>query len=730
MATFSSEFPVPGTSARIRLQLIANQASQNIVNNTSTVNWTLQMVEWSNGGPWTSDNHGSSSAYVNGWVHSVNRLNYNFGSGTNITIVIASGSTVVAHNADGTKSVWCEGHAVDGADLIGNASVSGTLVLTTIPRGTQPSISPTAGETGSAFTITHTPASSAFFHDISYSLDGGSTFTNIATNKAGTSTTTSWTPAHTLLPNDTSKTAVVRVVTRATSGGTIIGTKDVNVDLSVPASVKPTVSNVTWVDAQTSAPNLPSLMGGTNRYVQKWSRPLPTVVSSPGLGSTVTSTLVTMAGQSTASGVAYPNPVNSSGAVSFAASATDTRGRSSDNYFNTVTVKAYEFPSLPTPTVTRTSDAAGLVPAPTGTYLRITPNASTSKLDFSGEKNLLEWQIRTRPKGGSWTVAQAWTNSTVSGNTIWTTPNVLAGFAASNEYEVEVSIRDLFGKNGFDTANTVQTRTIRVPSEEVFMDWNEGIGLGFGKYHSGSGARIQVAGGVDVEGGLSVDGVSILTSTTTVKGIVELATNAEAQAGSDDTRVVTPAALKSVTATETRAGLVELATQAEVNAGTDNTRYVTPLTLAGIALPPPQLVYYNGGNGNVGGSGGAFEDVSDLSTISVTASRPMIVRVDFSAYANAYVGYIMLGVETSGALVSTVYHTLGNAANSTYVFGAHTPYINGTGSAASSATIHGVKLVQLPAGTTTFKLRRMRSATGIVATSAYPTMVVTPMAWA
>lgn len=65
-----------------------------------------------------------------------------------------------------------------------------------------------------------------------------------------------------------------------------------------------------------------------------------------------------------------------------------------------------------------------------------------------------------------------------------------------------------------------------------------------------------------------------------VKGLVELATNTETQAGTDAQRAVTPASLASTTATATRAGLVELATEAETQAGTDAQRAVTPAGLA------------------------------------------------------------------------------------------------------------------------------------------------------
>lgn len=69
-------------------------------------------------------------------------------------------------------------------------------------------------------------------------------------------------------------------------------------------------------------------------------------------------------------------------------------------------------------------------------------------------------------------------------------------------------------------------------------------------------------------------------ATETVKGVTEIATTAEAQAGTDDERIITPKKLQDVTATATRKGVVELATDGEVQAGTDTERAVTPAGLA------------------------------------------------------------------------------------------------------------------------------------------------------
>lgn len=83
-------------------------------------------------------------------------------------------------------------------------------------------------------------------------------------------------------------------------------------------------------------------------------------------------------------------------------------------------------------------------------------------------------------------------------------------------------------------------------------------------------------------------------ATETVKGVAEIATQAEVDAGTDDQRFVTPLKLETrladafgaiVSATEEVEGVAEIATQAEVDAGTDDDRIVTPLKLATVLLP-------------------------------------------------------------------------------------------------------------------------------------------------
>jgi hypothetical protein len=65
-------------------------------------------------------------------------------------------------------------------------------------------------------------------------------------------------------------------------------------------------------------------------------------------------------------------------------------------------------------------------------------------------------------------------------------------------------------------------------------------------------------------------------ATTTVLGLVKLATEAEVQEGTDTTKAITPAGLQAKVSTEIAKGIVQLATNAEVIAGTENSKAVTP----------------------------------------------------------------------------------------------------------------------------------------------------------
>ena len=181
--------------------------------------------------------------------------------GTGYNIIPASGSSypaapwssgTISGNADGTKSVSIAAnfscYTADGRGGSGwSVSGSQTVTLRTIPRTS--SISMPATTMGSAGTISITRASSSFTHTLTYAF-GNATGT-IATKT--TSTSVSWTPPTSLasqIPNSTSGTCTLTCYTY--NGNTLVGTSTTTVTLSVPASIKPTITGITATEALSS----------------------------------------------------------------------------------------------------------------------------------------------------------------------------------------------------------------------------------------------------------------------------------------------------------------------------------------------------------------------------------------------------------------------------------------------------------------------------------------------
>ena len=88
--------------------------------------------------------------------------------------------------------------------------------------------------------------------------------------------------------------------------------------------------------------------------------------------------------------------------------------------------------------------------------------------------------------------------------------------------------------------------------------------------------------GTDTARALTPANLQAVTATVTRKGVIELSTDTEAQTGTDTARALTPANLQAVTATATRKGVVELASASETQIGTDTARAVTPAGLTAV----------------------------------------------------------------------------------------------------------------------------------------------------
>jgi hypothetical protein len=101
----------------------------------------------------------------------------------------------------------------------------------------------------------------------------------------------------------------------------------------------------------------------------------------------------------------------------------------------------------------------------------------------------------------------------------------------------------------------------------------------------------ETQAGTDAVRAVTPAGLASRVASTTAQGLVELADNTETQTGSDATRAVTPAGLSSRTATESRSGVIAIATQGGVTVGTDDAAAITPLKLATRLQSVVQLPY-------------------------------------------------------------------------------------------------------------------------------------------
>ena len=425
-------------SNQITLRFNWSQSSQSIANNNSVVSWNLQLI--ASGGS-------ISSSASKAWNVTVNGTNY---SGTNTvgissgtTKTLASGSTTIAHNADGTKSFSFSFSqqfdiSYSGVGWIGTKSGSGSGRLSTIPRTS--SVSSTSGNIGENITISINRASSSFTHTLTYAF-GGLTGT-IATKTSSTSV--SWTlptSFYAQIPNAKSGWGTITCDTY--SGSTKIGSSSCRFNAYAKESTNRPSISASVVDTNETTK---ALTGDNNKLVKYYSTATFNATGSAKNSATVKSINVTYNGKTaTKSNVNSWNDKYSnclSGTYTFGV--VDSRG-----YSNSVTV---------TKTLIN--------------YVKITCSLSVSNPTASGDCTLTikgnyfngsfgatsnTLTVQYKKDSGSWTNATA----TKSGNT-YTATVKLTGLDYTQTFT--------FQARAIDKLATATTATKTVKSTPIF-DW-------------------------------------------------------------------------------------------------------------------------------------------------------------------------------------------------------------------------------------------------------------------
>ncbi|AWN03350.1 minor tail protein [Microbacterium phage Count] len=679
------------------LRLTVTQGSQNIGNNTTVVNWYLDIVEVN--GTWTNDPTGSYSININGSVYSGTVPGY----AKHTTTRIRSGSTTVTHNADGTKTINVSASA-SGVNILGSASIPAKgFTLSTIPRATTPSFSGgSSWDCGDAKTISLPRASSSFTHVVTYKF-GSAT----GTISSSATTSVSWTPPLSLLaqiPNTTSGSGTLTVVTK--NGSTTIGTKTASFTLKAPAEAKPSISSFTLSD------NNSSVVSAIGQYVQGYSVLKGVIASSGYQGSTIKTATFKMGSASANSGGTLP--ITGSGTIAVTATVTDSRGRSTTSTQN-ISVLAYDKPTV-TSWQARRSNASGTVENE-GTYIRVDLTTSISSLlNGSTQKNSMVITVFTRERGTTnWGSAKRTINSTLSYSGTFVLPSSGGGtYLASDSYDILVTVTDKLD-------NSSVQKTIATAS--VFMHWSK-TGVGIGKFHEQG--RLDVAGDIYSSGKLISTGD--VQSAATVRSqmgrflgtgdVSPTSTTHGLQIGPDggNRLVLDGNEIMSVNGSTPN----DLNLQIEggtVNVGNSATVMNVRGPLIEQLLPDPTARTGSTINTITATSWAA---VPNMTTSVITVARACWVRVDFAAWMSAPSGDLRCGVKMTGA---TAVDPMDYPGDSNSVWGTVMWQQNGYEQRS------GFKVVKLNAGSTTIYLQAYKSGSGAFSVN-YPLIQVTPLRFA
>ena len=457
------------------------QVSQSTANNSTVINWSLQLVSGSAGK--------IDSTATKTWSVTVNGTTYSgtnsVAIGNNTTKTLASGQTVIAHNADGSKSFsysFSQQFTITFAGVsIGTKSGSGTGALNTIPRATQPTLYSSSVDMGGTVTIYTYAASPSFTHDLAYAF-AGSDFVTFATD---VDSVYYWALPLNLansIPNATSGTVTIRCTTK--NGTATVGTKTVLLTAKVPTTVIPTITSVTHTEAATGLP------AGIGAYVQSKSKVKASIAASGAYGSTIKSYSSTFLGKSYTGASFTTDTVTLGGTISLVTTVTDSRGRTATKA-TSLTVLNYSPPKITTFDVGRYTSSG--VADPDGTYARIRIVYSVSSLN---DKNTATASIQYKKStDNTWSTLNTRTETSLDATI---TPQGTT-FSTDYQWDFRVTLTDAFN------SASPATYTAVLPSGAVILDIKaDGKGIAFFK--------TSTKDGVDIDGALPGSAILLATN--------------------------------------------------------------------------------------------------------------------------------------------------------------------------------------------------------------------------
>lgn len=426
----------------LQLEVISEGYRQDIAGNFSVINIQVKLI--SNGYAAIYDGANKSLAITVGGE--TRNVTADATIGQNQNKLIFDNEFRVPHDQNGTKTVNINARLDINVSGYGSASVGFNRRLPDIPRAS--SSSDVTAVIGQPVTININRKNDAFKHAIWATY--GSFNKQITTTNVDTSFV--WTPPLELCeqtPNSASGFGNITIITY--DGSREIGRDVKRLNLSIPDSVKPTLTGFTLTDGNAIAANIVS---GGEHFIKILSDIRVNFGEASGVyGSTITGYYAEIVGknQSTTTNGGGLGLMNYDGQVIIRARVTDSRGRTSNAIERTVTILDY-FPPILKFDVART----GL----NGGTLTITRAAKVAPLVVNGSqknKMTLTFKVKpladknytsdTGPAAGSWTSISELVNSPA---------NLSGQYPANKTWEVVGKLEDRYTSTEFAAIITTE----------------------------------------------------------------------------------------------------------------------------------------------------------------------------------------------------------------------------------------------------------------------------------
>lgn len=451
-----------------RLRLWVDQVSQDAVANTSQVRFQLAILNTA-----ATFASYSCSAFID--FDGGRRLNWSGSpnmTSQNSTIMLIDETVTVNHGDDGKKIFGFMARFTGGGGYSPNTLEIGgnSFTLTDLQRSSNLKVS--SAVFGKEATITIDRQNPTFKHTVRYQI--GDSSGTIASN---VDTSATWTIPLDLINKFTNTVnAQGTILVDSYLQGSKIGTQSTTINISVPDSVKPTLTGLTLVDTNETVRRL--LPG--NNFIQVMSNIRADFSGASGVyGSSITGYYAELVGknQSINSNGATFGMMNYSGQAIVRARVSDSRGRWSDFKEVNINVLEYFAPSLKFD-VTRVGA--------TSSTLQVLRNAKIAPLTVNGvQKNTMKLTFKVTPYGketyttdtgpasGDWAGVSSLVNSSA---------NLAGVYAANKSWQILAVLEDKFTYTSFK---------LDVPVESVALSYDQS-GLGV--------AKIRERGALDVAG--------------------------------------------------------------------------------------------------------------------------------------------------------------------------------------------------------------------------------------